>query len=144
MTTGIKIVGARDLRKALREVDKEAPKAISKVHKAIATRIATDAKRRASSRPRREPMGHIAPTITARGSQTKASIRAGGARAPDIFVQEFGGKVPLFGDQSRRYEVRPRKKDGYFVYPAIKANRPTMERIYLQALERALNRYFDQ
>lgn len=138
----IKVVGASALRAALRDVDREAPKAISRMHKRIAQLYAVTARMKAQQRPRDEKTGHIAPTITPGGTLTKATLRAGGSRAEDIFVQEFGGKVPLFGDRSRKVLVRPRKADGYFIYPTIAEKRPATERIYTQALERTIRRYF--
>jgi hypothetical protein len=138
----IRVVGARELRKALKAVDTEAPKAISRVHRAIAQLYAVTARSKAGSRPRNQQMGHIAPTIRGSGTLTKATLKAGGTRAPDIFVQEFGGRVPLFGDRSRKVLVRPRNTDGYFIYPTIKEKRPVTERIYTQAIEQAIRKHF--
>ena len=91
------------------------------------------------ARPRRLKTGHIERTITARGASNKASIAAGGKRAEDVFVQEFGGTVPLFGHPTKRFQVRPRKKDGYFMFPAVKEARPRIQSMYLPELQRTIN-----
>lgn len=139
----IRVRGLKEARKAFKQMDKEAPKLISRQHKRIASLIVPLAKAKADARPRDERTGHISRTITARGSQTKASIAAGGVRAEDIFVQEFGGRVPLFGDSSKKFSVRPRKADGYFMYPAIAEKSDTIQRIYTKAMEQAISRYFE-
>lgn len=144
MDVKISVPDLRDVVKALRQVDREAPKLVSRLHKRIAGIYVRQAKINAAQRPRKEKMGHVAPTIRALGSQRSARIKAGGARAPDIFVQEFGGKVPLFGNQSRQVEVRPRKRDGHFLYPAVRQTAPTVARIYDDALEQAIRRYFER
>lgn len=139
----IEIVGGRELRADLKRFDKEAPAAVSALHKRIALLHVGAMKSAASQRPRKEKTGHVAPHIRASGTRTAASIKVSASKVPDIYVQEFGGKIPLFGDRSRKVTVRPRKADGYFIYPTIEAKRRTTISIYEDALNNSIRRHFD-
>ena len=140
----VQVDGLRELTKALRQTDKQAPKAVSRAHKKVAGIVVRQAQANARGRPRRQRMGHIEKTIKARGSQRRAQIAAGGSRAPDIFVQEFGGRVPLFGNQQRKVLARPRNRSGWFLYPAIRETRDEVMEAYLDELDDALRDHFDQ
>lgn len=140
----IRVVGLAELNRTLRKVDAEIPKTVGRMHRELAEYVARLAKSYAQARPRQTHTGHIERTITARGSANKASIAATGRKSKrtgtsDVFVQEFGGTVPLFGHPTLRFTVRPFKKDGYFLFPAVKEARPRIESMYLPALQRTIN-----
>lgn len=141
----IKIVGLAALNRTFKKIDEDIPKEVAQTHREFATYVARLAKSYAASRPRKTSSGHVERTITARGYANKAAIAATGRRGKrskntDIMVQEFGGTVPLYGHPTKRFVVRPRKKDGYFMFPAVKEARPRIESVYLPALQRTINR----
>lgn len=135
----IVVSGLRETLTALRRVETGAPRAIAGAHKVIAERIVVpEAKRRANARPRRVRTGRIAASIRAGGTQRSPVIRVGSRQVQDAKVQEFGGRAPLFGNRERWHVVRPRRKGGWFLFPAIRATRDRVMAEYLEALDDAL------
>lgn len=126
---------------ALRKISGETPKEVTKYHKQVAEFVAKEARVRAQSRPRVVHTGRMARAIKTSGTQREAAIRV---VADDAKVQEEGGRAPLFGNRARWYQVRPFNKSGYFVKPAIDANRQTIERFYLKGLDSAISRYWSR
>lgn len=137
----LEVNGLRDMLTALRKVSGETPKEVSKYHKQAAEFVAGDARRRAESRPRNTQTGRTARGVKTSGTQREALIKVTTA---DAFVQEFGGRAPLFGNRSYWFQVRPVNKSGYFLMPAVNENRATVERFYLKGLDSAISRYWSR
>lgn len=135
----LQIDGLREATSAMRKVKGETVKEVSQYHKQVAEFVAQDARSKAQSRPRKIHSGHTAAAIRTRGTQREAAIRV---VAPDAYVQEFGGRAPLFGNRNKWFTVRPKRKGGYFLFPAVKDNRDRINRFYLKGLESAIARYW--
>lgn len=135
----VKVEGLAPLLKAMRDTKKETPKEVSKYHKQVAQLVQRDAQARANARPRGAHTGHTAKGVKASGTQKSAAVRV---VIPDAYVQEFGGSVPLFGNRGRKVLVRPRKRNGYFLFPAFAENNDRIRRFYLRGLEEAIARYW--
>lgn len=135
----LKVEGLREATSAMRKVKGETPKEVSQYHKQVAELVARESKTAANTRPRKVRTGHIERAIRTRGTQREAAVRV---VSPDAFVQEFGGRAPLFGNRNRWFTVRPRNKDGWFLYPTVKRNRDRINRFYLKGLEEAIKRYW--
>lgn len=140
-TVGFRVENLRETVTALRKMKGETPKEVSKYHKDVARFVGLEAKRRADARPRKQHTGHISKSIKPRGTQREAAIRV---TAADARVQEFGGRAPLFGNKNRWFQVRPRNREGYFLYPAVRATRPQVERFYLKGLDNAIRSYWNR
>lgn len=156
-TAGIQVEGLREFRRALGLAGKEAPKALQRHHKTIATRIARDAAARA---PRRS--GALARDIRPYATQRDARV-VGGQKVVYFGVQEFGGSVPSPGNAGigrirrkrdhddlaagRRIRIKPYRgpvgrrrpwwdsPDGYFLFPAGRAHRQQIIAEYIDALD---------
>lgn len=133
------VTNLRPLLTALRRTAGESPKEVGLYHKRIADLVATQSAHAANTRPRKIHTGHIAASIRARGTQREATVQV---RADDALVQEFGGRAPLFGNRLFWHQVRPKRKDGYFLYPTIRRMRPAIEKLYLEGLQKAISRYW--
>lgn len=140
-SAGFAVEGLRPLLTALRKTKDETPKEVSKYHKDVARFVAVEAQRRANARPRRTQSGHIAGSIKTKGTQREAAIRV---TAADAFVQEFGGRAPLFGNRNKWFQVRPKNRDGYFLYPAVRETSQTVQRFYLKGLDAAIRSYWNK
>lgn len=136
--------GLREFQRSLRFLEPEVKQRVKQANKELAEIVAVEARQRASARPRKVQTNTFAPRIKTGLVLREPSIRVlghpkkKGRTGSDAKVQEYGGRAPLFGNRSRWFEVRPRKKGGYFLFPAVKAKRDEFTRKYLEALERAL------
>lgn len=139
--TGLHIQGLRETVSAMRRMKGETPKEVSKFHKEVARFVGQEAARRADARPRRAHTGHISRSVKYRGTQREAAVRV---TADDARVQEFGGRAPLFGNRNRWFQVRPRRSEGYFLYPAVRDTSPQVQRFYLRGLENAIRSYWNK
>jgi hypothetical protein len=135
----LEVKGLREATGAMRKVKGQTVKEVSQYHKQVAEFVAQDARSKAQTRPRTTRTGHTAAAIRTRGTQREAAIRV---VTPDAYVQEFGGRAPLFGNKNRWFTVRPKQKGGYFLFPAVKENRDRISRFYLKGLESAIARYW--
>lgn len=83
---GVKVTGARELRRAARKAESDgARKALKESHKEAAGRVAPKARKKA---PRQS--GRLARSVRPLGSVTKAQVAAGGARAPHAGPIHYG------------------------------------------------------
>ena len=129
----IQIVGGRELRRALKRMDRELPKALGKELKAAGAPIVRDARQRYyrfyKQRTGKSPKG-----IRAAVSRGGVGIKMGSKRYPYLAGQEWGslGGYPQFPKK---------KKEGRFFWPAILDGvgelRPKVEQIVARAAERA-------
>lgn len=137
----LRVEGLRELQRALKETSDETPKAIQTAHKAVAQIVVDEARRNAA--------GTTLPSrIRVSGTTRRAAVRflghkrKGEARTTDALLQEFGGRAPLFGDREHWHTVKPKKKGGYYIYPAIGSTRDEVMKRYLDELDKALRRHF--
>lgn len=132
----------RDLQRALKETADETPKAIQTAHKAVAGIVVAEAQRNAAGTT-------LAARIRAFGTTRNAGVRflghkpRGKSRATDALLQEFGGRAPLFGNRDHWHTVKPKRKSGYLIYPAIRDTRQKVMDAYLDELDQAIRRHWD-
>lgn len=138
----LEVAGLRELKKALKDVEDFTPKEITEQHKKVAQLVVPEIKARADARPRKTRTGQIAASVRASGDQSSAKVTIGNRQRTDAYVQEFGGRAPLFGDRSKWNQVRPANRQGYFVYPAIRAKSDVIGKAYLEALDEVARKYF--
>lgn len=130
----LKVEGLRELRKALRGIDKDAPREITRAHREVAKLIVPAARQAA---PRQS--GDLAASIRAGGTQKTPTVTVGGTKVAYAYPQEFGGTVPLFGGP--RVQIKPFRRQGYFLFPAIRSSEGKIREAYLTALDRAIARF---
>ena len=88
----IKVEGLYDLRKVLKQISDEAPKAITTANKNAATQIATEAARNAPVRT-----GKLRSSVKALATQTSARMKAGGTNAVPYAPAVHWGTGPREG-----------------------------------------------
>lgn len=120
----VAIEGFRDLRRALRALGTEAPRAL-RVAGNQAAKLVID--RAVPMVPRRT--GKAATSIKARSSQTAVRIASGGRAAPYFPWLDYGGKVGRNDTASRPFVA-----DGRYVYAAYRAEKPAFAETLNEAL----------
>lgn len=67
----------------------------------------------------------------------------GGGRAstPHFIVQEFGGTIPRYHSKSRTH-VKPRRRRGYFFWPALENRQHQVVQTVSRAIDLILAKYF--
>ena len=86
--------------------------------------------------------GDVYAAIKPANTQKGAYVYGGGVkRAPHFTVREFGGTIPRFHSE-KRTDVRPRKRTGYFFYPALENKQNQVMGAYSLAIDAILRRYF--
>ena len=104
----IKVEGLREFSRALRQVDKDAPKALRIVQNDAAELVATRAKPRVARKS-----GKAQRSLKASSTRTLARVKGGGPRQPYYPWLEFGGRVGKKGSIQRKHI-----KSGRYIYPA--------------------------
>lgn len=120
----IRVVGLRQFRQSLRALDAALPRALRLAGNAAAN-VVVDAAR--PMVPRRS--GRAAASIKAKSSQSATRVTSGGTRAPYMPWLDYGGRVGK-NDSARREFI----KDGRYVYPAYRKERPRVEKALRDAL----------
>lgn len=144
--TKVRLEGYREFQRVLKFLPDEVKAEIKKTNKQLAEIVAREARARANSRPGvKKRTFEVSQSIKTGMVLREPAIRVGGHRkrgqkSGDAKVQEFGGRAPLFGDRQRWFDVRPRNKSGYFLYPAVVAKRDAIADGYLDALDKAIRR----
>lgn len=132
MTDPVKVEGLKELRRSLRQVSgPEAGKAIQRANKAAAEVVAAAARQRVPVRT-----GRARSTVRATATQSVASVKFGGARAPYAPWLDYGGRVGR-----NKTTVRPFKRGGRIIYPALDAERPQVIATYERELDNLLTRF---
>ena len=122
----IAVTGLAQLNKALRAIDKDAPKALRLALNTVAEHVA----------------GEIRPEIpvvtgAARGSirvastRTSARLRVGGTKAAYFPWLDFGGEGKRRGRPPRREFI----SEGRYVYPTLARERPTVSNMLQRVLD---------
>ena len=125
----IDVEGMKAFRSELKQLGPELPKALQKLNKSFAERVATKAQ---------SAYGGLHPARTGKGrrsirglaSQQRAQVAIGSPSVPYMLGQEFGsGRMPRFPPRSGGGG-----RDGYFLYPTITAEIPNLTGDYLDAV----------
>lgn len=106
------VTGLDDLRRSLREIDRDLPKELAAGLAEAAEIVAHAAQAKMPQRT-----GRAAASIKVRKSQTSASLATGGTVAPYEPWLDFGGRVGR-----HKSAVRPFLRQGRYVYPALRDN----------------------
>jgi hypothetical protein len=122
--TSIEVVGLRDLNRALRAIDSDAPKGLRLALNSVAEEFAGDVRPKI---PRRS--GRAAGSLKVASTRTSARVKAGGPRARYYPWLDFGGRVG-----PRKSVVRRFYREGRYIYPTLRENRGK----YAASIERAL------
>ena len=110
MTDPIRIDGIRQLAKAAKAVDAEAPKEIKAILNSAAEIVVKGAQRRVPVKT-----GALRNSIKVGSSATKAQVKSGSKRVPYAGFVDFGG--------NRKRGSRPYVRAGRFVLPAYEAQK---------------------
>lgn len=113
----VRIEGLRDFSRAVAAADKGLKKEIRLVLNDAVDVIVEDSKPIVA-----EETGAAAKSIRAMSTQTKARVRAGGARAPYYPWLDFGGRVGKYRQVSRPYS-----EEGRYIYPTYRSKRDSGE-----------------
>lgn len=143
LNSQVRIDGLREFQRTLRFLPDEVKAEVKKTNKQLAEIVAKEARQRANTRPVKKRTFKTAQSIRTGLVLREPAIRVKGhgrRGSTDAMVQESGGRAPLFGDRTIWNTVRPKRKDGYFLYPAVRAKRGVINQGYLDALEKALRR----
>jgi hypothetical protein len=138
-----KVEGLREFQRVLKYLPDDVKDQVRATNKQLAEVIAREARQRANSRPVKNRTFGVSQSIKTGNVLREPVVRVTGHRtkgSSDARVQEFGGRAPLFGNKQKWFTVRPNSKDGYFLYPAVRAKRDVINKGYLDALEKALRR----
>jgi hypothetical protein len=133
--------GVKELQKALKQMDANAPKELKAGFTNIAENVA------AAIRPKIPGSGRAASSVKARGSQRGGAIAFGGSRAPHYPWLDFGGSVgrghqqgrPWSGAIKRDWRGNP-AGEGRYVYPTIREKRDYIIRETDEMMERLAKR----
>jgi hypothetical protein len=117
----LRVEGVRELSRSLRAVDKDLPKRLAEIHKAIGQPLAEDARARA---PRQS--GRLADSVRSGGSQRVAYVAAGKAKVPYAGPIHFGWPA---------HNIAPNT----FLVDALEAGAERVVDDYLSELERFLD-----
>ena len=143
----VHVTGLRELRAALRTIDKEIAGELREGLKDAANIISDDARQQVPSRS-----GKAAASIRAVSGGNTIYIKGGGARVPYYGWLEFGGRLPtkrpatkkaLFwsgADHPSKY-ARGSKRDkiaeGRYIYPTVERNVPKLVQATAEAFDSA-------
>lgn len=120
----IRVDGLKNLNRALRKIDSEAPKQLR-----VALNESADVLVAATRPliPRRT--GRAAASLKAKSTRTAARVSMGSRAAPYMPWLDFGGKVG-----PKRSVVRPYIKEGRYLFPTLRKEKPAIMRALEQSL----------
>lgn len=130
----VRLVGHREVVKALRTVGVNLGPELKKQYKVIGYLLARMIRARS-------PSARLGATARPYATQRGFGVKVGSAAAPFVFPAEFGGTVPLFGGP-RRVQYKPYSREGYFIFPTLRDARDDIQRAADTAVERAITRHF--
>ncbi len=119
--TRVAVTGLKDLVKALKVLNQQAPDELKRVLKAMAQDVVDDAQARVPT-----VTGRAKRSYRPRGTTRGASVAFGGPKAPHAPWLDWGGSTkvdgPNTGGQNKGRVYRPISEEGRYLYPAIYAN----------------------
>jgi len=125
--------GLKEFRLALKELELNLERDLSRSHKAVADVVARKA--RAKGAGLGSVAAKAAPSISASGVQLGARVVYGGAEFPFMYGAEFGAiRYPQFQPWLGH--------EGYFLFPTIRETRDETIAIYAAELERITKKAF--
>lgn len=122
----VEIVGFAQLRKALRALGSEGPKAL-RIASNEAAQLVVDTAR--AGMPSRS--GKARASVKVRSTQTAARVTEGGNRAPYVPWLDYGGKVGRNNTAKRVFIA-----DGRYVYPAYRERKAEFEPLIRESVVR--------
>lgn len=120
----VEVEGLRDMSRALKRLDQDAPKALRLALNESAQLLIDEVKPQI---PRRT--GKAAASLKVASSRTAVRIRVGGSRAPYYPWLDFGGRVGKGKSVTRRFY-----KEGRYLYPTLRQKRQKFEDVLRRAL----------
>lgn len=137
----VRVDGLKELRKALREIDRAAPRELRKANKEAVERViiprarkrAEETRTNLAGRPTRLGSRGVA-TIRPQVDQTRAAVVMGGPRAPYAVGHEWGAK--------RYRQFPPANRQGYILYPTVQEHREEIVRVYDELIGDVINEWF--
>lgn len=134
MADQLRVEGLKELRRELKAVDPQWPRALQKVNKEIAEQVAEGTRANLAGMGGSAPK--VASTVKALAQQARAQVKAGG-KGDSVAERVAGGN--LFG--SNRYKQFP-KPGLYGIYKALAEMKDDIEERYLDMLDDLLKRAF--
>lgn len=137
----INISHLRELQRALKATSDGTPKVIQEAAKEAAEITVQAARANAAGT-------QLPSRIVAVGTTRAAAVRfrghrpKGQSRTTDAALQEWGGRAPLFGNRKHWFTVKPKKRDGYIIYPAIRDTREEVAEVFMEKLQENIDRHF--
>jgi hypothetical protein len=150
---GIEVDGIRETLKALRKLDKDAQKEGREKALEIANILADRIRERLNSDP--DPRYRALAVSVKAGRDRVPVVRVGGRASPKVsggggprelvIGMEFGANQN--GPNAWRFPPRTPKlgrgNQGYYIYPALKANQDEIIRLWFDAMDKLLNDWAD-
>jgi hypothetical protein len=125
MDVAVHVVGLKELNKALRGIDRDAPKTLRVALNAVAEQVAD------KIRPKVPIVsGAAKSSLRVASTRTSARIRAGGGKASHWPWLDFGGE----GKRRGRPPARPYIPEGRYIYPTLASERSNIARLLEAAL----------
>jgi hypothetical protein len=124
----IGVAGLREASKALRQVDKDAPKGLRLAFNDAANLLVDRTRPKIPSRS-----GRGRASLKAKSTRTSARVSIGGARARHMPWLDFGGAGP-----NNRPAARPFYSEGRYVYPTLREIRPEITDVLNEGLLRVV------
>lgn len=128
MADEIRVEGLAELRRAFRDLDKEAKKGLRLANKSASEIVAEAARAKVPVRT-----GRARASVRATATQSSASVKEGGAQAPYVPWLDYGGAVGR-----NKATVRPFVKGGRIIYPAVRENEQRVVESYDDAIHAAI------
>lgn len=120
----IKVEGLKEFQRALKTLDGESQKRLKVVLDDVSRVVAQAAARRVPHRT-----GRAAASLRAQSSQREARVVGGSKKIPYYGFLDFGGRVG-----KNKSVARPFVKSGRYLWPAVAANRTSLEKALQQGL----------
>ena len=114
----VEVGGLTQLNRALRGIDKEAPKQLRLVFNSAADLLVDRTQSKIPS-----ATGGARRSLVARSTRTSARVGVGGRKAPYYPWLDFGGQGRVAGRPAAREFIR----EGRYIYPTLRQIRPEIE-----------------
>jgi hypothetical protein len=121
----IKVEGLAEVNRALRKLDKDAPKGLRLANNEAADLLVS---KTIPKIPRKS--GAAAKSVRAQSTRTSARVSIGGPRAPYLPWLDFGGQGRIAGRPAPRQFI----KEGRYVFPTLEENQSQIGKALQDAL----------
>lgn len=109
----VRVEGLKAFTRALRDLDRELPKAMRHANNAVASIVVEGARPKIATRS-----GRARGTLKAKSTRTAVRVSAGSKRVPYYGWLDFGGSTGI-----KRSVRRPFIEEGRYIYPTYEASR---------------------